>query len=193
MIEAMVLILLVMAGVTSSGSIGLSPVVLADVGILEGSQPQCRPRTPEEHPNLGKSVSGKVGFYGTDVQMVCERQVFDYGERDSFFDFVASVAPKNVEMSARRFAQLQQSNPHFAQIFAVQIQSDEPMIQQYLEHLVRTEFSGYLKAGAISNMPASEHAPALIKIEVRRVDDRDLVLTTSAVIQRDGRIQRWAL
>jgi hypothetical protein len=128
-----------------------------------------------------------------DGEFICERTIFEYGERDSFFDYVAGVAPGRIAKAARQFAQLQQSRPELDASWTVRVITDAEPVRKYVADLVLTEFAGYLKRGSMSNFYAMPQSPHVIEVEISRIQDRDLLLKTSALLQRDGKTRRWNL
>jgi hypothetical protein len=189
----MLLVLLVMIGLGTRGYIGTSPQGLKDSGFLSGRQPSCREYTAAEFSALGNDPKGKAATYSMDGEFVCERRIFEYGERNSFYDFVSEVAPGRVVKAARRLAQLQEDVPDLDTTFVVRIRAADQPVQVYLEHLVRTEFAGYMKKGAVANLPARPESSSVIEVEVSRIQDRDLLLKTAVVVEQGGKIRRWSL
>lgn len=193
MVESMLFIILVMVGLGTRGYIGTSPESLKDAGFLSGRQPSCRDYSAAEFAALGNEPKGKAATYSMDGEYICERRIFEYGERNSFYDFVAEVAPGRVAKAARRLGQLQEENADLDAIFVVRIKTDDEPVRHYLESLVTTEFAGYLKRGGISNLPVRPEATAVIEIAISRIQDRDLLMKTEAVVVKDGAVRRWLL
>ena len=128
-----------------------------------------------------------------DGEFICERTIFAYGERDSFYDFVASVAPGRIAKAARSFAQLQKTNPDMTASWAVRVVSEDESVRIFVADLVRSEFSGFAASGTITNQYADVNSKAVIEIEVVRVQDEDLLLKPVALLQSGERKRRWNL
>jgi len=192
-VEVFVAVVLIMVGLGTTGSIGISPEGMKEAGFVSGPQPTCREYTDAEFQALGNKAKGKASTFSMDGEFICERTIFAYGERDSFFDFVASVAPGRIAKAARSFAQLQQTNPEMAVSWSVRIVSEDEPIRLFIANLVRTEFSGFARTGSITNQYATSDSPAVIEIEVVRVQDQDLLLKPVALLQSGVRKQRWEL
>ena len=193
MVEAFVAVILVMIGLGTTGYIGISPEGLKEAGILSGPQPKCREYTPAEFQALGNKAKGKAATYSMDGEFICERTIFAYGERDSFYDFVANVAPGRIAKAARSFAQLQKTNPDMTASWAVRVVSEDEPVRIFVADLVRSEFSGFASSGTITNQYADVNSKAVIEIEVVRVQDEDLLLKPVALLQSGERKRRWNL
>lgn len=193
MVEMIALVLLVMIGLGTNGYIGVSPEGLKEAGLARGPQPRCREYTAAEYQALGNNAKGKAATYSMDGQYICERTIFAYGERDSFYDFIATVAPGRIAKAARSFAQLQRTNPEMAEDWTVRVLSEDEPVRLYLADLVRTEFSGFVRAGSITNQYADSNSKAVIEIEVVRVQDQDLLLKPVALLQSGELKRRWSL
>lgn len=193
MVEAFVVVILIIVSLGTRGNLGASPEGLKESGFLSGPQPRCREFTASERRVLGNEPKGKASTYSMDGEFICERSIFEYGERDSFIDYVADVAPGRIAKAARRFGQLQESHPELAGTWTVRVVTDTEQVRKYVADLVRTEFAGYLKSGSISNYYSSPDDGSVIEVEIKRVQDADLLLTSSAVLLADGKSRRWSL
>ena len=193
MVETIAFVILVMIGLGTDGHIGISPEGLKEAGLASGPQPRCREYTGAESQALGNKAKGKAATYSMDGQYICERTIFAYGERDSFYDYVASVAPGRIAKAARSFAQLQRTNPEMAADWTVRVLSDDEPVRLYIADLVRTEFSGFVRTGSITNQYADISSKAVIEIEVIRVQDQDLLLKPVALLQSGEFKRRWSL
>lgn len=193
MVEAFVTIILVMIGLGTNGYIGISPEGLKEAGIASGPQPKCREYTPAEFQALGNKAKGKAATYSMDGEFICERTIFAYGERDSFYDFVTTVAPGRIAKAARNFAQLQKTIPEMKTDWSVRVVSEDEPVRIFVADLVRSEFSGFAVSGSITNQYADVDSEAVIEIEVVRVQDQDLLLKPIALLQNGERKRRWNL
>jgi hypothetical protein len=193
MVEALVAVILVMIGLGTNGYIGISPEGLKEAGLASGPQPRCREYTPSEFQALGNKPKGKAATYSMDGEFICERTIFAYGERDSFYDFVASVAPARIVKAARSFALLQKTNTDMAADWAIRVISEDEPVRIFVADLVRSEFSGHAATGSITNQYADINSRAVIEIEVVRVQDQDLLLKPVALLQSGERKRRWNL
>lgn len=193
MVEAFVAIVLIIVGLGTRGYLGASPQALKESGFLGGTQPRCREFTASEYRVLGNEPKGKASTYSMDGEFICERAIFEYGERDSYMDYVTQIAPGRIAKAARRFAQLQDNHPELSGAWTVRVITDTESVRKYVLDLARTEFAGYIKNGSMSNYYASPDSESVIEIEVRRVQDADLLLTSSAVLTTDSKRRRWSL
>jgi hypothetical protein len=193
MVEALVTVIFVMIGLGTTGYIGISPEGLKEAGLASGPQPRCREYTAAEYQALGNKAKGKAATYSMDGEFICERTIFAYGERDSFYDYITGVAPGRIAKAARNFAILQRTNADMAVDWSVRVVSEDEPIRLFLANLVRSEFSGFTTSGSITNQYAAADSQAVIEIEVTRVQDQDLLLQPRALLQSGAHVRRWNL
>lgn len=83
-------------GFGSANSGLVSPQAKFEAGSDKKEPPQCHPLSPQELYAETKEEKGKVAGFTLEGRYRCPKDIFAYGERDSFYDFVVSTTPTTV-------------------------------------------------------------------------------------------------
>ena len=156
--------------------------------------PPCRRVSQEEMQGRGSPARGKASTWNPGVEYDCEHMLIDYGERDTFFDFVARSAPQRARQASHALQRLLAgAAPLVAggQPFGitVRIDTDDPQIRTYLTALFTNELTQTLGHLVVRHQAADGKGQAEVAVTVRRVQDRDILF--SVLLRKDGK--RWTL
>ena len=161
----------------------------------KSAPPRCRPATDEElaHDRLGPH--GKASTFQVSGFNVCERDIFEYGERNSFDSFITKSAGRRadeVAIKISRFKNMKLSTggtPVQPLRIHVEVASDAPQLVPYL--------TSTFQAALVEHVPLvkifrARTAPdtATLRVVIRRIDDPVHAIGVALLRGRD-QDQQW--
>jgi hypothetical protein len=124
----------------------------------------------------------------------CQRKLFEYGDRDSYYEFIAKEAPLQLQRITQAAAQLPGATK---KLWHVEVFADDPKVIQLVRQLARNELALAIGSGAGSNgavaWGAVPNPDFVLDILVRRVTSPELIISAKARSQAQGGIKTWAL
>jgi hypothetical protein len=191
---------LILAGLLVLGSPGfLSPNSKFELGLTETPPPGCVEAKPGAIANDRPATVGKASDWSLSGRYHCQRTLFTYGDRDSFYEFVAKESPLQLQRITQAAAQLPNAN---TRLWHVEVFGDDPKIIALVRHLARNELALAIGSGAVAwglapqqsvGEPLAKDAGFVLDILVRRVTSPELIISAKARSQAPSGIQTWAL
>jgi len=195
MTSVFVLMILVMFGLGSPGVAGLSPASLYEAGLMRHAPPPCRELSSGEQRARGLAPKGKAATYSLNGEYLCERQIFDYGDRDSYADFVLRQAGPKAAHTARQVALLsEQENVLKGRIWHVTVTDGLRALDGHLKDVYETALTAALGPGRVARGPCPPTADcAQLTVQTRLVTEADILFKLTASYVKNGERQTWSL
>ncbi len=164
-----IILLLGMMGL-SVESQSMSPQTFFDVLGQGSNDMDCRPATQEELARAGDLPTGKAATFHLRGFYRCERDVFEYGERNSFVNFVTKNSGQHAKLVARQVKRLRSTS---TDKIGVEVDTDQALasIKPYLLTTYETALHETLGADHVLKLSGSLQASDILRIQVRRLDD----------------------
>jgi hypothetical protein len=147
-----------------------------------------------EHPMTGK---GKITNHNWTGKFKCQRKLFDYGERNSFYDYVSQHAPNRASRAAfalsQRLDSTGASGVSKREPWYINVRANDPVVANYVRSVFETELFPILPTGSLKRYSSVGSNANEIDVEVQTVDDPDLLFRVTAIplgAQKEG---TWAL
>jgi|GEM_PF-2038182 len=159
--------------------------------------PPCTVQEAEptaEHPIAGK---GKITNHNWTGRFNCQRKLFDYGERNSFYDYVSQYAPDRATRAAFALSQkldgagsgsVSKQEPWY-----INVRAQDPVVANFVRSVFETELFPILPTGSLKRFSTVGSNANEIDVEVQTVDDPELLFRVTAIplgAQKEG---TWTL
>jgi hypothetical protein len=158
----------IVAGTTNTNF--SSPDTLFENGEMERPLPKC-----EEVGFSGKQddAKAKAATFSIRGEYHCGRDIYQYGERDSFYEYVTKSASQRLRQAVLTL----NNKPELReQTWRVQVISDDEAVKAYLKTLATTELVESLGSGHVARLDAIDSKLPTLFVRVRRVEDTSLLL-----------------
>lgn len=147
----------------------------------EVAPPFCREASPEERIADGFGPQGKASSFNIWGYYRCEHNVFEYGERNSFYDFVVNHASKRADEVALKIAKISDLNHLSGEPDLLENQS-QLRTRHALKIEVISDAEPVIKhLNAVFQAALVQHAP---KVQVLRLVDTGRNYSTLRVVVR---------
>ena len=161
------------------------PFTRYEYGIDSDLPPACRKVSEEQIVEERGEGKGKAARWLTSNDYICERTIFEYGDRDSFYDFVTLHAAPRARHIALQLKKITEKQT----IWGIRIVSDDEDVKAFLIDLYRYELTNILGYGHVKRQDYAEDRGPLLVVTVRRVQDADILFAADAYKEGDS----WAL
>lgn len=194
MIQAVVLQILFMIGLASPGNAGMAPEAMYDAALLRDEPPACREPSAMEQQERGVGGRGKASTYSLDGVYLCERTIFDYGQRDSYSEFLLAQAPARAVLAARAAQQLLTAQPSLKnKIWTVSVSSGPANLRPHLERVYRQALSQTLGGARVARASAPASGGVAVLVAVRLAIEADLLFAVTAKSAEGEAQHLWSL
>lgn len=173
----------------------VAPVNKYELGLLSERPPACQ--QVESDKDLWRGEwKGKATNWAIDESFRCERLIFEYGERDSFYDFVTQHASDYIRQAVNDIRKWEESNKAMDEElhWQIDVRADEAYVSSYVHKLLVFELASAKRPGktlrqSMSKSNSKSNRSAVIKVTVRKVQDPDLLFQIELL--KDERV--WQL
>ena len=194
MIQAIVLQILFRIGLASPGNAGMAPEAMYDAALLRDEPPACREPSTMEQQERGVGGRGKASTYSLDGVYLCERTIFDYGQRDSYSEFLLAQAPARALLAARAAEQLLTAQPKLKnRIWTVSVTSGPADLRPHLERVYRQALSQALAGVRIGRASTPARGGVSVLVAVRPAIEADLLFAVTAKSVEGEAQHLWSL
>ena len=146
----------------------------------------CRPATQEELARAGDLATGKAATFNLRGFYRCERDVFEYGERNSFVNFVTKNSSRHARFVSRQVKRLRASS---TDKIGVEVNTDQAIasIKPYLLTAYETALAETLGPDQVLRLGGTLQANDTLRIQVRRLDDASSLFGAKIYRKSSGR------
>ena len=151
----------------------------------------CRPANDEELIKSGVGPHGKASTFQIGGFNVCERNVFEYGDRNSFYSFIADHAGHRADEVAIKIASMTDAHGKKAgtEKIIVEVATDTPQLGAKVESIFQTALVEHAPQFIVLRHRASEDE-AVLRVVIRRLDDPVHAIGAS-LLRGHGPNQEW--
>ncbi len=180
----MLICALVVFGAAAPGNLLLTPQRAYRLGFTSEEPPTCREPNDGEKRARGLEPKGKAATFSINGEYLCERRIFDYGQRDSYVDFVLDTAAGYSLQLARRAKLLSETEPDLGgRTWTVTVKPGAKIPDSKLAFIFRTALSQSLGTGKVNRSSRTTSDDVRIEIVVRPTPDSDILF--GAVVKTD--------
>ena len=183
----------------SLGSDGtfLSPESRYEQGLQDDVPANCRPANAEElaATNLGRR--GKASTFNLRGFYVCDSTIFEYGDRNSFYTFVAENAGLRAAEVALKISQINDQRQKInsaseALSLNIEVLTDVLAVRKHVRAVFETALVQYAPKVRVLRIQSSKPHSNL-KVVVRRVDDAKqfIGVSLSSLANKANDSQEW--
>ncbi len=177
-----------------NGLFGLDVHEQFELGVIEHRPVNCREAPDlERDPNGLITGKGKAATWTIDGAHICERGIFNYGERKSLYDFAAEHSTSRLQKLASEVAALDNVIRDEFKPWLVQIESDDPELGRFLRHALIQQLTATLGPGRVGQALPTADATKYVRMTVNPALDPELMLRATAVARHQGKELQWRL
>ena len=198
--EIIYVVFAVIFGLALPGPIVFSPESIYEAGLTSREPPPCRALTRGERLAKGIDPKGKAATYSIDGEFICEKAIFAYGDRNSYFDFIALHSSHRAQQMAARTAALAASEPLLKdRSWIVRARSDAGApIDRYVSSVYRHALAmamgpGKVSAGEMDSRDENSANAASLSITTMPVQDDDILFYGTITVTGEGKTSTWQL
>jgi hypothetical protein len=161
----------------------------------------CRDLTDLEMKSKGYVPEGKAAPYGISGESICEKNIFRYGERQSFAEFVIRNAPQSSRIVAHNLIEIYSRENRTADhqsrlpIYIDVSNIEDASIRHYLRSLYLEAVALNLGSGAAIRVIDPKASYRILRIGLRKVIDPNtlFVIELSSAVEPGSEKRTWVM
>lgn len=166
---------LLVLGIGTGMQKSIAPETLNDIN-LGAELPSCEEEAA--NPQSVNEEKGRAANFSLRGRYICQRRLFEYGERASFSDFVVrhqSDFAKRVALNVRSALERDEVTK---QPFAVLVEAEDFNLQKALESTLTTELVPLLSEQQMVRLKTDISKLNVLRVKVNNVDDPQYLFTS---------------
>ena len=161
------------------------PAVDYELGFRDTPPPHCKKVQVEQLGRKGHKAKGKRALLIDDSYTKCERNIFDYGERDTFFEHLSMHSPQRAQQVANM---LKRFNHSKIEGYFLTVNADDPDVAHHVKEVFRFALASKLPKGKVVRSSTNQKLAA-VSITVNRVQSLEDLFD----IRLNWQGKRWRL
>jgi hypothetical protein len=192
----LIVVLLTVLSFLSIGFEGalLRPEASYELGFQDEVPKECRPATPDELNTANMGRQGKTSTFNLRGFYVCESSIYEYGDRNSFYTFVADHASQRALEVALKVAKMteQPANldaPAGPLKINIEVLTDALPVSAHLRSVFELALVQHAPQVKVLRLDSSE-PHSKMRVVVRRMDDASQFIGVS-LSKQNSRGPEW--